>query len=88
MTIDVGSTDLQRIPWVGPSIAQDLVDLGIGRTADLVGKDPEALFETLCQGRGEKIDRCVLYVFRSAIYFAETEDPDPELVKWWHWKDA
>ena len=87
MAIDAASRDLQGIPWVGPSIAQDLVDLGISGIEDLVGKDPEVLFEALCEGHGEQIDRCVLYVFRSAVYYAETPDPDPELVKWWCWKD-
>jgi hypothetical protein len=30
----------------------------------------------------------VLYVFRCAVYFAETPQPDAERLKWWHWKDA
>jgi hypothetical protein len=27
----------------------------------------------------------VLYVFRSAVYFASNERHDPELLKWWSW---
>ena len=27
-------------------------------------------------------------VYRCAVYFASTEDPDPEKLKWWNWKDA
>lgn len=30
---------------------------------------------------------CVLYVYRCAVYFAQTPDPDPEKCKWWNWKD-
>ena len=79
--------DLETIPGVGPSISVDLVDLGIQRVGDLVGRDPNELYERLCADRGAHIDRCVLYVFRCAVYFAETERPEPELLRWWHWKD-
>ncbi|WP_367344139.1 helix-hairpin-helix domain-containing protein [Methanomethylovorans sp.] len=34
-----------------------------------------------------KIDRCMLYVFRCAIYCASNEEHDPQLLKWWSWKD-
>ncbi|WP_419162713.1 helix-hairpin-helix domain-containing protein [Candidatus Palauibacter sp.] len=78
---------LQRIPGVGPSIARDLAGLGIGRLRDLEGRDPNELYARLCSGRGQHIDRCVLYVFRCAVYFAETERPEPDLLKWWNWKD-
>ena len=80
--------DLQTIPGVGPSLAQDLRDLGIERAAELRGQDPERLYTRLIAQRGVHQDRCVLYVFRCAVYFAETEQPDPERLKWWHWKDA
>jgi len=35
--------DLQTIPGVGPSLAQDLRDLGITQVAELRGQDPERL---------------------------------------------
>jgi hypothetical protein len=41
----------------------------------------------LCELRGKHIDRCVLYVFRCAVYFAAVKEPVPELLKWWNWKD-
>jgi pathogenicity locus Cdd1 protein len=83
-----GATDdLLRIPGVGKSIAQDLHDLGIMRVADLRQADPEALYDNLCALRGAHIDRCVLYTFRCAVYFASDETHDPELLKWWNWKD-
>ena len=37
--------ELQRIPGVGPSIADDLRGIGIRRIVDLKGKDPERLYE-------------------------------------------
>jgi predicted RecB family nuclease len=78
---------LQTIPGVGPSIALDLQDLGIERVPDLQDHDPQEMFDALCAMRGEKIDRCVLYVFRCAVYFATTRRRDPELLKWWNWTD-
>jgi len=82
------SADLQSVPGVGPSIARDLADLGIRRVTDLRGRNPEAMYEALCARRGERQDRCLLYVFRCAVYYASRKRHDPELLKWWSWKDA
>ncbi len=79
---------LQSIPGIGPNLAADLQDLGIRRVEDLRGTDPENMYDKLCALRGAKIDRCVLYAFRCAVYYADQEDHDPELLKWWNWKDA
>ncbi len=78
---------LMVLPGVGPSIARDLLDLGIRSPDGLVGRDPDRLYEALCGLRGVRIDPCVKYVFRCAVYCAGTPDPDPELTKWWAWKD-
>ena len=82
------SKDLQQIPGVGPSIARDLEDLGVRRVEDLFGADPERLYQKLCSARGASIDRCVLYVFRCAVYYASHREHDAELLKWWNWKDS
>jgi hypothetical protein len=77
----------QQIPGVGKSIAQDLYNLGYRSIDELKGQNPEEMYENHCQQQGKIIDRCVLYVFREAVYFAENEKHDPELLKWWNWKD-
>jgi pathogenicity locus Cdd1 protein len=82
------STDLQRIPGVGPSIAADLCQLGVREVAELRGRNPEKLYADFCRRQGRHIDRCLLYVFRCAVYFASETKHDPELLKWWNWKDA
>lgn len=84
---DPALKDLQRIPGIGPSMAADLLGLGITSVAALRGQNPERLYQRLCQQAGRPVDRCVLYVFRCAVYFAENTVHDPELLKWWHWKD-
>lgn len=81
------TNELITLPGVGISIAKDLQDLGIHTTQELIGKDPEALYERLCTLRGAHIDRCVLYVFRCAVYAASTPHPDQKLLLWWNWKD-
>ena len=65
----------------------DLVDLGFEQAADLRGANPETMFDELCTMRGEHIDRCVIYVFRCAVYYAEHHQHDPEVLKWWNWKN-
>ena len=80
--------DLRRIPGVGASIAEDLWDLGVRAVTQLDGADPEALYDELCVLRGVHIDRCMLYVLRCAVYFAGPGPHEPELLKWWAWKDT
>ncbi len=80
--------DLRRIPGVGVSIARDLWDLEIHAVAQLDGANAEDLYERLCVLRGARIDRCMLYVMRCAVYFASPGPHDPELLKWWAWKEA
>ena len=77
---------LQEIPGVGPSLASDLLNLGIQSVSELLGRDPQKLYDQLCRQQGQQ-DRCVLYVFRCAVYYASTDPHDPELLKWWNWKD-
>lgn len=80
--------DFRRIPGVGKAIALDLWGLGLRAVSDLRGRDPEALYAELCRQAGGHVDRCMLYVLRLAVYFAETPEPDPARLKWWLWKDA
>ncbi len=80
--------ELRQIPGVGVSIAEDLWNLGIRSIQDLKGKNPETLYEALCAYQHCQVDRCMLYVFRCAVYFAEETNPKPELLKWWNWKEV
>ena len=77
----------QVIPGIGESLAQDLIDLGYREVEALLGEDPTKMYERLCSLRNQKIDRCVLYVFKCASYYVNNQIHDPELLKWWNWKD-
>ena len=79
---------LQVIPGVGKSIEQDLRNIGIHQVSDLKGKDPQELYDASNLFAGCVQDRCLLYVFRCAVYFAEHTRHDPEKLKWWNWKDV
>ncbi len=78
---------LETIPGVGRSISKDLNDLGIFEVSDLRGKNPEELYNKLCDIKKTRIDPCVLYVFRCAVYYSTNENPEKELLKWWIWKN-
>ncbi|MDD3952114.1 MAG: helix-hairpin-helix domain-containing protein [Desulfobacterales bacterium] len=79
--------DLQSIPGVGKSIAEDLWNMGFRSPADLKELDPEKMYLDFQKIQGSPVDRCMLYVFRCAVYFASEKNHDPELLKWWNWKD-
>ena len=79
--------ELLQIPGVGKSIAKDMQDIGICRVNDLKRKSPEKLYKKLCDYKAAPVDRCMLYVFRCAVYFASNTEHDPRLLKWWNWKD-
>ena len=79
--------ELQTIPGVGKHMAAHLNALGISCLNDLKGKDPEALYAQECAQQGHTVDRCVLYVYRLAVAWAEGRIETPEQHKWWNWKD-
>jgi len=81
------TNDLQIIPGVGKSIAENLQNIGIHTVVDLKGKDPQELYEKSNKYAGCVQDRCLLYIFREAIYFTENKKYDPEKLKWYNWKD-
>jgi hypothetical protein len=89
MTKEESIKNLMKIPGVGKSIANDLYQIGIHKVEDLKKREPEELFDVSNAMVGVVQDRCLLYVFRGAVYFAETaaENHDPEKLKWWNWSD-
>jgi len=77
---------LTIIPGIGKSIENDLHQIGIKYVKDLVGKNPEDVYSLSNKHKGSIQDRCLLYVFRCAVYYADG-GRDPEKLKWWNWKD-
>ena len=79
--------ELEQIPGVGKTIAQDMHNIGIHSIDALKGQQAEQLYDRLCEFKASTVDRCMLYVFRCAIYYASNTDHDPQLLKWENWKD-
>lgn len=73
------SDALTTIPNVGPATAEDLHRLGIDAPADLVGEDPDALYERLTALDGRPHDVCTRDVFAAAIAYATDGTERP----WW-----
>ena len=82
----IGNESLISIPGVGKSIAHDLRNIGILSVSDLKGKCPDTLYVMSNKHAGTIQDRCLLYVFRCAVYFADG-GRDPVKLKWWNLKD-
>lgn len=82
--------ELTQIPGVGKSIANDLWNIGIRSIPDLKRRKPDELYDLSNRFAGVVQDRCLLYTFRCAVYYANTAPSkrDPEKLKWWNWKDT
>lgn len=63
------------------------MNIGITCVEDLIGQNPEDLYVKDCMKKGFQVDRCQLYLFRMAVYYAENTQWDAEKLKWWYWKD-
>ncbi|QMI49042.1 MULTISPECIES: helix-hairpin-helix domain-containing protein [Burkholderia] len=75
---------LTDLPNIGPAAAADLVQIGIGRPADLVGRCPFCLYDELCMRTATHHDPCVIDVFISVTRFMAGDPPEP----WWAFTDA
>lgn len=86
-------TDLLSIPYVGKNTKEDLLNIGITCVEELKGRNPEDLYLKDCSIKKYQEDKCQLYVFRMAVYYAEhkdeinVNDKQNEKLKWWYWKD-
>lgn len=70
---------------VGPSTAQDLWNLGYRSLKDLQDEDPTEIYERLCRQVGNRVDPCLLDVFRSIIAQAKNPNLPVDQRNWWYW---
>ena len=80
-------SELEAIPGVGPRMARHLERIGCSTLESLRGRDPEELYHRSCLAQGCQVDRCVLYVYRLAVHYAEHGQCPPDKQNWWDWKD-
>ncbi|MEZ4524933.1 MAG: helix-hairpin-helix domain-containing protein [Desulfobacterales bacterium] len=79
--------EFQVIPGVGKKTAEDFWDMGYRSVEEFRDRNPQEMYQHLNRIRGIQTDPCMLYVFRCAVYYASQKKHDPELLKWWNWKD-
>lgn len=82
-TIAAQALHLQQIPNIGPAMVRDFHLLGIRQCSDLIGKNPYALYEKLCELTAQRHDPCVIDTFISAVRFMEGAPALP----WWHYTE-
>ncbi|MDR0405534.1 MAG: helix-hairpin-helix domain-containing protein [Clostridiales bacterium] len=81
-------TDLTKIPGIGKNMAGHLIAAGYPKIASLRGADPEEVYAKDCAAQGVRVDRCALYCYRLACYFADHGGHLPaDKQNWWDWKD-
>lgn len=70
-------SELRKIPFIGPNIEQDLLNIGISRIADLKGKDPEELYRIDCEfkGRQEDFASCMFSAWQCIMPIQKTRTP-------------
>jgi hypothetical protein len=74
-------TKLTQLPNIGPACAADLRLLGIRAPTELIGRDPYAMYESLCRLTGQRHDPCLIDVFIAAVRFMDGEPAQP----WWRY---
>jgi hypothetical protein len=81
----VKERQLEDLVSIGPAMLRDFKLLGITGVAQLSRRNPEKLYEKLCEITGQAQDICCLDVFRAAV--AQARDPGLPLDQrqWWYW---
>lgn len=76
---------LKDLVSVGPAMVQDFELLGIHSVAQLARRNPEKLYERLCEITRRAQDVCCLDVFRAAVAQARNPRLPLEQRHWWYW---
>ena len=85
---ELPKSDLIQIPGIGKNMAQHLINAGYPVIASLKGQDPEEVYLKDCAYQGCPVDRCALYAYRLAVWYADNDGIlPPDKQNWWDWKD-
>ena len=74
-----GFVRFEQLPNVGKATAGDFRQLGFESPQQLIGQDPYALFDRLCEITGHRQDPCVIDVFIATTRFMAGDAKAP----WW-----
>ncbi len=67
-----------RIPRFPADVARELLDAGYHRVDQLAGRSPESLHAEIAAHNKAELPAHFLPSLRMAVYFAETDRPDPK----------
>jgi hypothetical protein len=70
---------LEQLPNIGPSLAEDLRLIGIRHPRELAKRDALELYRALCRATGQRHDPCVLDTFMAVTDFMRGAPATP----WW-----
>jgi hypothetical protein len=76
---------LEDLVSVGPAMVRDFQILGVQTVTQLARRNPEKLYEKLCDVTGQAQDVCVLDVFRAAVAQARNPRLPAKQAQWWYW---
>jgi hypothetical protein len=76
---------LEDLVSVGPAMVRDFQILGVRSVEQLARRNPEKLYERLCEINGQTQDICCLDVFRAAVAQARNPQLPIEQAQWWYW---
>ena len=76
---------LEDLVSVGPAMIRDFNLLGVHSVTQLSRRNPEKLYEKLCEIIGQPQDVCCLDVFRAAVAQARNPHLPAEQCEWWYW---
>jgi hypothetical protein len=76
---------LKDLISVGPAMVRDFELLGIHSVVQLSRRNPEKLYEKLCEITGQAQDICCLDVFQAAVAQARNPRLPAERRQWWYW---
>lgn len=76
---------LKDLVSVGPAMVRDFELLGIHSVGQLARRNPEKLYEKLCEIKGKAQDVCCLDVFCAAVAQARNSRLPMEQRQWWYW---
>lgn len=82
------NTNLTKISGIGNNMAEHLIKAGYPEIESLKGKNSDDIYREDCLAQGVEVDRCALYCYRLAVYYADHNGKLPEgKENWWNWKD-
>ena len=76
---------LSDLVSIGPAMLRDFELLGVRSVAQLARRNPEKMYEKLCQVTGQTQDICCLDVFRAAVAQAKNPNLPNDQRQWWQW---